>query len=791
MKSLSVPQSNVGATLAVAQNPNMNAHGADTTAHGANTPTTTANITAEGAATHAQGDREGRPYGWALGLVLCFLFVLGCSNPYERDNPTDPTIVYTITFNANEATGGTPPAAIKGSYGDTVQIPGQGSLVRNGYLFGAWLEPVDSDHTNRHSAGSSYIIKGNATMNTHWGIVRTVTFDGNGATSGTPPATITANYNYNNNGEAYWIEEIPGQGNLQRTGYVFNGWTANNSGTGYIYQLGTSMNVSDYNSTLYAKWIPIYTVTFDGNGATGGTAPAAMTVDSNSSIQIPAKGNLERNGYSFGGWTVAGSSYTVADNITIYAKWIPIYTVTFNSNGATGGTAPEAVKVDSGSVIKLPAKGDLERSGYVFGSWNTNNSGTGDSYVASSSYTVTDNAIIYAGWISCDSQTHFCDTRDGNLYRITTIGEQVWMAENLNYNTSGSKCYNNSASNCDIYGRLYSWTNATGSYISQKCDNAYMNCSYQVVWGNSICPEGWHIPDKDEWDDLVNYAGGSAAAGKKLKATTGWNSNGNGTDDYSFSALPGGYHYSETSNSIGGVGTNGYWWSATAASLGGNSSSFNLVMGSSGDGASWGSSSNVTLNSVRCLKDGTSSRVVYGTPVTYEGQTYKTVVIGTQTWFAENLNYDATGSKCYDDLDSNCDEYGRLYNWETANTVCPSGWHLPSDYEWGTLMSFVSITTGRKLKATTGWDSNGNGTDYYGFSALPGGYGYPASSGGGVNWPPGFSLVGNAGKWWSASSVDNRDAYSRSMSYDSDDAYRGSEYQYKSDLYSVRCLKDN
>jgi len=155
----------------------------------------------------------------------------------------------------------------------------------------------------------------------------------------------------------------------------------------------------------------------------------------------------------------------------------------------------------------------------------------------------------------------------------------------------------------------------------------------------------------------------------------------------------------------------------------------------------------------------------------------KIAKIGTQTWMAENLNRNVSGSKCYDNNSANCNMYGRLYNWATAMTVCPSGWHLPTDAEWDVLMTAVG--GGTKLKASSGWNSNGNGTNDYGFSALPGGVG--GSDGG-------FGNVGNVGSWWSATEYNASNAYRLSISYNSSNVDRG--YYGKSYLYSVRCVQN-
>ena len=141
-----------------------------------------------------------------------------------------------------------------------------------------------------------------------------------------------------------------------------------------------------------------------------------------------------------------------------------------------------------------------------------------------------------------------------------------------------------------------------------------------------------------------------------------------------------------------------------------------------------------------------------------DGQTYKTVVIGSQTWMAQNLNYETSHSYCYNDDASNCAKYGRLYTWTAATTACPSGWHLPSKVEWDTLITAVggSKTAGKVLKATSGWDSDGNGTDSFGFSALPAG----GRGGGGY-----YYSEGDCADFWSSTEVDRDYVHGMRMYY--------------------------
>jgi uncharacterized protein (TIGR02145 family) len=138
----------------------------------------------------------------------------------------------------------------------------------------------------------------------------------------------------------------------------------------------------------------------------------------------------------------------------------------------------------------------------------------------------------------------FCDERDGKKYVYVTIGEQTWMAENLNHETEtvNSVCYDNNPANCAKYGRLYQWNEDIAN----------------------TCPTGWHLPSKDEWGELNNFVDndlGVSTTGRPLLAL----GEGTGTDRYGFSALAGGTYYYDGSVNIG---THAYWWTPTSANDG-------------------------------------------------------------------------------------------------------------------------------------------------------------------------------------------------------------------------------
>ena len=188
---------------------------------------------------------------------------------------------------------------------------------------------------------------------------------------------------------------------------------------------------------------------------------------------------------------------------------------------------------------------------------------------------------------SYDPTTSFCDIREGGqLYRYIAIGSQTWMAENLNYATSGS-CYGGDASSCEIYGRLYTWDAAMGGASASSASPSGVK---------GICPDNWHLPSEAEWAILINSVdinNGADGVGKSLKAIIE-----GGTDAFSFGGLYAGYRY------------NGMWFNETIWGRWWNATEFNddyasaVVITDGSDDLNWYEHNTKTTSySIRCVMD--------------------------------------------------------------------------------------------------------------------------------------------------------------------------------------------
>lgn len=439
------------------------------------------------------------------------------------------------------------------------------------------------------------------------------------------------------------------------------------------------------------------------------------------------------------------------------------------------------------------------------------------------------------------------DERDGKTYKTVTIGTQTWMAENLNYEQlqptaeldSSSFCYNDSVSYCEKYGRLYLWSAAIDSAGTWSSDGK--GCGYGVRCFpdtplRGVCPAGWRLPRKSDWNKLFAAVGGKSTADEKLRSNSGWKLNDNDLDAYSFAALPAGWRH--LYGNFVSEGYYAYFWCSNV-----NNALQACYLSLDNESAVLSYHDMSGGNSVRCIKDEfykqsssssaapsssapegyvDPSTVVKGTMTDErDGQTYKTVTIGTQTWMAENLNYAYTdvpyeyqgytsdsASWCYHDNPDSCAKYGRLYTWAVAmdsmgtwttngmgcgegNTctptypvrgICPEGWHLPTMAELDTLRISAGrqFTAGKLLKSVRGWTNRGNGTDAYAFSALPAGYRFFRGN---------YSDEGSYTNFWSSTENDSTEAYYLDLLYIGDGANMGSYGKYFGS--SVRCVQDS
>jgi uncharacterized protein (TIGR02145 family)/uncharacterized repeat protein (TIGR02543 family) len=691
---------------------------------------------------------------------------------------------YTLTLTANPTGGGSvsrEPDKKTYSYEDTVTVT---ATVAPYYRFTGW-----SGASTDTTAIVKIIMNDSKALTANFIRQYTVTFNANNG-SGAVSNAITAD-----SGSAI---TLPAGDSLTRSGYTFGGWNTDSAGTKTNYSAASSYTFTA-DTILYAKWtLNTYKVTFNSQG---GSAVDSQVVAHGGSVRSPANPTLDD--YIFGGWykeSACANSWdfgtdVVTSAITLYAKWnLPYIWVLFYTNWGYDwgyGTTPPNQTVTVGDSIMLPSGDDLTRTGYTFSGWNTAQDGTGTAYEAGSYLKHpggSGNISLYVMW-TLDTYTVEFDSQGGSAIDSQTVEHFGRVTEPTaptrdNYTFGGwytdAACTNSNwwdfemgfvESAMTLYAK---WTLNTYTVTFNSQDGSAVNSQNIAHGGKATSPAnptrtgytfgGWYKEDTytTQWNfdtDVVTSA---------ITLYAKWNP------------------YTVTFNANGGTVT------PTSDTTGQNRKLASLPIPTR-DG--------YTFNGWYTAASGgtvvTENREYSGNYTIYaqwywvgkgnDINNYKTVTIGTQTWMAENLDYDVEGSKCYDNDQTNCEKYGRLYDWSTAMTACPIGWRLPSLEELVSLLEYLGddngLTAGKKLKSTSC-----NGTDEYGFSALLGGKGYPSNDGRYY-----FFIDGEGyGDWWTSMSMivgsPQPSAFNFTMVFNGD--HVGGGYMPLGYGLSVRCVRD-
>ena len=351
-------------------------------------------------------------------------------------------IDYTVTYDGNTSTGGSVPTDSSTYHiADTVTVLGNtGSLVKTGYTFTGWNTASDGGGTDYAQGDTFAMDSSNVTLYAQWSQDNYgITYNANSATGGSAP-TDGATYHYNDPATL-----ASNSGSLVRTGYTFNGWNTASNGSGTRYAESVSITMTG-NLTLYAEWAAIdYTVTYDGNGEDSGTAPTdSATYHITDTVTVLGNtGSLVKTGYTFDGWNTAangsgtdyaqGGTFSMgSSNVTLYAQWSQDdYSITYNANSATGGSAPTdgATYHYSDPATLATNSGSLVRTGHTFNGWNTASDGGGTHYDLSANVTMTGSLTLYAEWTSTNSGSDSGGSNTDNGAAVEVNGESYTAGE--------------------------------------------------------------------------------------------------------------------------------------------------------------------------------------------------------------------------------------------------------------------------------------------------------------------------------------------------------------------------
>ena len=311
--------------------------------------------------------------------------------------------IYTVLYDANNATGGTVPASQTKIHDEILILAtNSGNLYRTGYAFRNWNTAANRTGIY-YAGGDKYSGNADLTLYAQWNPNDyIVTYDGNGSTSGSTADSL----------HFYDIAKSLTPNGFSRTGYTFAGWSTTSDNEAVYGDRQLVSNLTTTNGAkvmLYAKWrLATYSVTYHANGGIGTAVPAQIkTYD----VELTLHTNtFSRTGYTFVNWVTAtngtgacyapGAVYTNNGDVVMYAAWTNLYAVTYSANGATGGAVPGVQTKTNSVTLKLRTNsGALAKVGYTYAGWNTASNGTGVSYAAGASYTKNEPLSLYAAWL--------------------------------------------------------------------------------------------------------------------------------------------------------------------------------------------------------------------------------------------------------------------------------------------------------------------------------------------------------------------------------------------------------
>lgn len=328
---------------------------------------------------------------FCIALLIVLLCLTGCPAPGGDNGGGEK---YTVTYDGNGNTGGTVPTDSNVyASGSMVTIPGNpGTLAKTNCTFNGWNTKANGSGTTYTQGETCPIGSANLTLYAKWTSLPTytVTYDANAATGGIAPIDTT--------------HYLPGQmvtvqgnsGGLTTPGFGFASWNTKPDGSGTTYTPGDTFAMGSANLTLYAILAPAYTVTYNSNTTgTTGTAPIDSTdYLQGATVTVLGTGSLAKSGFALLGWNTladgTGTTYNTQNptfimgsvDVTLYAVWAPVYTVTYNANttGTTGNVPIDPNTYLQGATVTVLDNVYLAKAGYAVIGWNTQPDGNGTTY---------------------------------------------------------------------------------------------------------------------------------------------------------------------------------------------------------------------------------------------------------------------------------------------------------------------------------------------------------------------------------------------------------------------------